>query len=183
MFGFSEREKYAKAFLDFLSHEVFGAPKATLLGIYPGLRQACDSNFKEGGSPIDAGTFAARAVVTDIIGKMDDARREKVLIEYNELDWDAFYVWHLNSRIRREEPPKSVDKLMQIIARAQCAILYAYKLGQIDTIAFDDFRRDVVGALEGLSEGERVTERLRSSIGHLGDELGMDLRKMMDPPT
>lgn len=169
-------------YFDFLGSEVFGMSKQHLLNHYPGLKKACDADFKKADfSPKDTATFAARSVIIDLIAKAGGARRERVLLQYNEINWDAFYVWYLNSRIRSEPPPKDLDSLTILIARAQCAIMFAHRLGDIDDISLDDFIRDIAGALEGLSEAERIHERTRSALESLIEDLGMDPEKFRPP--
>jgi hypothetical protein len=178
----SERERFARAYFDFLGDEVFGMSKRHMLKHYPGLKAACNADFKKADfSAKDTATFAARSIIVDLIAKAGSVRRERVLLQYNEINWDAFYVWYLNSRIRPEPPPKDLDSLTILIARAQCAIMLANRLGDVDDIALDDFTRDIAGALEGLSEAERIHERTRSTLENLIQDLGMDPEKFRPP--
>jgi hypothetical protein len=181
MFGLSKRERFRKAFLDFLSVEVFVMPKAKLLEHYPGLRAAANADANGQFGPKEASVFAARAVIADLISKITIERREKVHLEYSSLDWEAFYVWYLNSRIERAPPPREVDTLTLLIARAQCAVRYARRTGDVDEMALQDFERDIAGALEGLNENERVMERLRSATEIVIEGLGMDPKKFRPP--
>lgn len=181
MFGFSKRERFRKAFLDFLSQEVFGVTKTRLLALYPGLRAAAHADASGPFGPQEASVFAARAVIVDLISKITPERREKVHLEMSTLDWEAFYVWYLNNRIQPAPPPREVDNLTLMIARAQCAVRYARRMGEVEEMALQDFERDIAGALEGLSEKERMLERLRSAVDITTEALGMDPKKFRPP--
>lgn len=181
MFGLSKQEKFRKEYYAFLS-DLFGMRIERLLAHYPGIKDACKADAaKSEFGPQECATFTARAVIVDNISKQSVERREKINIEYNQINWNEFYVWFLDSRIQQTTPPQQFEKLTLLIAHAQCGVLYSFKLGQIDEMAFEDFRRDIAGALEGLSEKERIMERLRSAADITTIELGMDPDKFRPP--